>query len=331
MVLVASLTIPALAVAHVIPIGKTIDTVRYEGNNVYTDYLIDDSTYISAKDLTTNVATNGSGSVYINDFTSNYVFRIYPLGDSFTPGNKNTGTLIDIADLIDNAIIELTYNMVFDIQFLKYSGAYGTSELHFSTSAYACFYDKDGNPVGQDVENVKEFVILENPDGVTEDSMTFNPGTFRFALSIPEDAVYMAPCYLMYIYPPDSHDPIYIKNLTATCDGFRISTVKNMMLEQNQKLDTIINGTDDQLNDAQDGSEKVEHDQQEMDDILAQLDDYEKLDTITAMEAIKNFLDEDGWKDAREVIGPVIDWAPTVTIMLIILSLINLSIILFGR
>lgn len=330
----ASLSIPALAVAHVIPIGKTIDTVRYEGNNVYTDYLIDDSTYISAKDLTTNVATNGFGSVYIDDFTSNYVFRIYPLGDIFTPGDKNSGTLIDIADLRDNAIIELTYDMVFDIQFLKHSGASGTSELHFSTSAYACFYDKDGNPVGQDVENVKEFVILENPDGVIDDSMTLNPGTFRFTLSIPDDAVYMAPCYLMYIYPPDSHDPIYIKTLAATCDGFRICTVKNMMLEQNQKLDTIINGTPEMEQAAQNAQNQV----QDQDEQVNQVEELEKeyLDDFNQSSEVLNdkitdFVDGTGFNQLTALVVPVMNWEHSAMIMLLIIAFVNMSVIMFGR
>lgn len=345
--LVASLIIPAQAANNVLYPKDYILYTKYEGNIETISYYFDVSPYLSVMERINGHLYTGFNFVDINGVYSEdtYIFRVYPLGQAFTPGAFNNGTLIDIGDFKSRAIIKLTCDLEFYVHIEAQPFASGDSTCYFESTPYVCFYDKDGNFVDWTLADVERKEIVIEDIGNVEQSLQKFPLDVEIPLQIPDGAAYMAPCVLSYFYPPETEAPHSIGFLRANCNRFILRADKSILLEQsetlkaveeqlgdlNDKADTIINGDQQQQDSAQDGSENVQQNQQHMDDILAQLDDYEKMDTTSAMEAIKNFLDEDGWNDVREVIGPVIDWSPTVTIMLIVLSLINLSIILFGR
>lgn len=347
MVLVASLTVPANAVTNIFYPKDNILFTKYDGNTETINYYFDTAPYLSLRENSSGNLTQGYNTVSIHgvQYYETYVFRVYPLGESFVPGRNITSSVIDVSDFKSRAVFNLSCDIEFLASYSCQPFASGDTSFYFRSTAYVCFYDINGTYIDQITTGaVRTDVVIEDIGNVEQNNTTFVLNV-DIPLQIPEGAVYMAPCVLSYMYPPDYEAPHSISLLTASSNRFIMTADKNLLVENsetlqaiedqlgdlNDKADTIINGTDDQLNNAQDGSEQVQQNQQEMDDILAQLDDYEKFDPTPAMQAIQSFLEEDGWQDVREVIAPVIDWAPTVTIMLIILSLINLSVILFGR
>lgn len=346
MVLVAGLTVPVNAAVHdVYYPADWISDVISDGSDVTIRYEFTNRTYISALNRNTNGTTNGYEEIYLWDFTSDYIFRIFPLGRLFTPGSNCTSELIDISDFKKQAVVDLSYNMIFRVYCNTRAGADGTSELTFITYSYICYFDSDGKFLSYDYNTLQQDVIqLENrdPDG---DVYVYNPGTMSLSTRIPDDAVYMAPCYLMYAYPPDGHSPIFITELDACCGGFRLDVKKNLLIEQsetlkaieeqlgdlNDKTDTIINGTQEQQEAGQNALDKAEEQEREFDEIMDQLEEYEKIDSGSVSSEIQNFVYTDGWLYVKDLLSPLLDWGPTATIMLIVLALVNISVILFGR
>ena len=346
LILVASLAVPVMALSNVYQPKDYISRIEYEGNDEIVYYNFDVDPYYSVRNEANGSTTNDYGSVSIENVISQkrYVFRIYPLGNNFVPGSSISGGVIDIRDFKSKAVFNFEVSVNFNIQYAYKTMAAGTTNFYFLSSVYFCFYDADGGFISQVTSSDIRYdvkLISALLEGTGEEYVL----DISAPMQIPENAVYMAPCILSYLYPPDQNADHLITRMDCDTKGFHLFVSKNLLIEQsetlqavedqlgdlNDKADTMINGSQQQQNQAQDGSEKVEQNQQEMDDILGQLDEYEKIDNTTAMEAIRNFLKENGWLDVREILGPLIDWGPTITIMLIVLSLINLSIILFGR
>lgn len=353
-VLVASLTVPAHAAAWtaLVP-AEHIDNMHYEGNIRCVTYDFGTSAYIQYR------LQGESGNFYDtkdiqidHSVTFPAYFYIYPLGKYCTGGPPlsnvaSGGIAIDVTDFRSEAVLDIYTNFTVNLD-LGYDSAtdaqYDNEYYHVSVAWSFNRYNASGSYLGS-IDSGSTFVNLDLQDCPEYYVYDCSVGAYC-PLSHPNDTVaYIVPTASVTLTCTGENDRIDVRSLSFAFDSFTLSTRTDMLLKEsktleaiedqlgslNDKADTIINGDQQQQDSAQDGSENVQQNQQQMDDILAQLDDYEKMDTTSAMVAIKNFLDEDGWNDVREVIGPVIDWSHTVTIMLIVLSLINLSIILFGR
>ena len=371
MVLLSSLIIPAHAVSWIVvnPADHISSTYRengidYVSFNFNSSPLIEYSLTGYSGDTLTGTAQN---SVSLNiDHSYGLPLRlwVYPLGKKYEEGSKLTSSAsgqiaIDVHDFKPSAAVTVNANLYLHLDYIYDTALNASASDYLGLTWYIKFfeYDANGNCVN---------VIIETVQGV----YGLDPQTTQATLAVPlqktieitsmhEDTRYVVPFFRVGMSLPQNVPDIELRRVDFSAKAFFIQTQTDMIMKDsltleaiekhledlndktdvtneklddlNDKADTIINGEQYQQSNAQDGAEQVGQNQQDMDDILAQLDDYEKLDTTTAMDAIKNFLEEDGWRDVRELISPVIDWTYTITIMLIILSLINLSIILFGR
>lgn len=340
-----------------------IDAVYTEGNYRYVRYDFQRTPLIS----TPNGNTNGS-FLQLKPSVDNPLkqqFLVYPLGTKFSGGpplsSSSFNVAIAVSDFKSNAALTVSSSLELSlgVSYTAYS-QFIEEKLVIDVLWSFAGYGGSGNYLGS-IEStdyltnktLQDVYVDEQYSLIVPVNMTISP------LSFEEKVYYIVPYVSLTYHVINDHEDICIDYWRLSCDDFSITTRIDMLYEQsltmqkiedqigdlgdkldnvddqlgdlNDKADTIINGNDHQLNNAQDGSEKVEQNQDTMDDVLADLDEYDKLDATTGMEAIQNFLDQDGWLDVRELISPLLEWGPTVTIMLIVLSLINLSVILFGR
>lgn len=345
--LVASLIIPAQAANNVLYPKDYILYTKYEDNIETISYNFDVSPFLSVKERINGHSYTGFNFVDINGVYSEdtYIFRIYPLGQAFTPGASNNGTLIDIGDFKSRAIIKLTCDLEFYVHIEAQPFASGNSTCYFESTPYVCFYDKDGNFVNWTLADAERKEIVIEDIGNVEQSLQKFPLDVEIPLQIPDGAVYMAPCVLSYFYPPAGDAPHSIGFLRANCNRFIMRADKSILLEQsetlkaveeqlgdlNDKADTIINGTQEQQQDGQNAVDKAEEQDREFDEIMEQLEDYEKIDTSSIASVIQDFVYTDGWLYIKDLLSPVLNWNPYIVTMLVVLALVNLSVILFGR
>lgn len=345
--MIASLTVPVKAEQGFFDPKDYFHCVNYDGNIEYLCYGFGDDAYYSIRDWASGETIGSYGGATLTNVWSEqpYLFRIYPLGEAFVPGNSIRSGVIEIADFKSNAVFEVKQCIDFTINYEYSKEADGDTSLYFETTAYACFYDSELNFISQITSSLTRTDITLTGSDPNENYGYNVILDVDMPLVIPENAVYMVPCILSYLYPPTHDAPHMINLMDTNVRELYVQISKNLLVDQsdtlnaiddqlgdlNDKADSILNGNEHQQGLAQDGSEKVEQNQQTMDEVLASLEDYEQLDANTGMEAIRDFLEEDGWRDVEELLRPLLQWEPTVTIMLIVLSLINLSVILFGR
>lgn len=348
MIFVVGCVFPAFAEVRDIFYPKDyIYSYDFDGINASVVYFFDTTPLLSVLDRGSGNSLSNLGSVSVSNLSSpSYVFRAFPLGLFNNPTQDDPSGVVDVTDFKSKAVFDLSGVLTFDVQYAYYGTAAYESLAYFNTYTYVSFYDELGGFISSKQSDVHrhdlEFSIPENGDEKIGFAI---PLDVKFSLDIPDNAVYMMPCILSYFYPPTDEMGHFITDVTASTNDFIIQAEKNVVIENsetmnaikdklgdlNNKVDTIVNGTPEQNQIAQENSELLEEYQTEMDDIFHRLDQFDHVDTASAMGAIQNFIDEDGWKDVRELISPILDWEHTVTIMLIVLSLINLSIILFGR
>lgn len=265
---------------------------------------------------------------------------------------------IDVRDLKPRASLKVsyTYYAAFDLRY--HAEASGDVSLPIATKFSLSMYDKDGKYIGLHAPSVYGSVaILENPH--TTDDYTYNDSfTCEYEWELPENCAYIIPLVLHNLTFPDNESPIYVEKISFSSGFFEIKTCVDTILENsmtydvikdklgelndkadqtnqelgdlNDKADEIINGNLDQWDAAQDADQELQDIQSDLDSIMSELDEYEEFD-LSVMDAIKDFLEADGWKDMAVVLDPFLNWRPMLTIMLVVLSLVNLSVILFGR
>lgn len=288
-VLLCSVCVPVNALSNVYRPSDYIKSIEYSGNNEIVYYWFDTTPYFSLKELGTNQSYNGYENMSINGVRSEetYVFRVWPLGTGFTPGQSASGGVIDIQDFKKKSVFHLSCVLNLEAQYAYQPMADGDTTFHFISYPYVCFYRSDGSFVSQlSLSSVQTDITIEDY-GNYEDSDYAYALDLTVPLQIPEGAVYMSPCFITYLYPPDSHSPHSIGSMEVSCREFVMRADKNLLLAQsetleaiedqmddlNDKADTIISGSDDMQNQAGQMQDNVQNSQQDMDELIGELQD----------------------------------------------------------
>ena len=327
--------------------AENIDSVFYQGNFRCVRYRFNRTPVIYCPN-----AGSDSGSIQIlpSPGSSSQIFYIYPLGYKTSSGpplsSNSSNVAIDVTEFKSNVAftVESTIFFQLDVNYSTYD-QYLDERYTLAATWYFHGYNSSGAYVGgvasttysyngtlQDVSN--EQYTVELPVSVTISPMT-----------LADKVSYVVPvCSVSYVITEDEAD-LSIDYWRLTCDDFNITTRTDMLLQEsltlqaiegqlgdlNDKTDTLINGTPEQNQAAQDTLDQTQDIGKEFNVLMAQLDELGESDTSTVMGAMQDFLEEDGWQDLRVLVAPVLDWKYFITIALIVLSLVNLSIILFGR
>lgn len=111
----------------------------------------------------------------------------------------------------------------------------------------------------------------------------------------------------------------------------KLDGVIDKIQDTNDKLDDVIHGTPEQNEAADNAGKDTQQSISDFNSILEKLEDYETIDVDWSAEHLKNFFDSAGYQQVEDLIEPLLHWEWFGTIMLVILSLSNLSLIFFGR
>lgn len=341
-VLLCSIFVPAMAVSNVYQPKDYISRIEYEGNNEIVYYNFDVAPYFSVRNQASGVATNDFGSVFIENVNSQkpYVFRIYPLGQNFVPGSSISSGVIDIRDFKSKAVFNFEASVNFNIQYAYKTMAAGTTNFYFLSSVYFCFYDADGGFISQvSSSDIRYDVKLISAllEGTGEEYVL----DISAPMQIPENAVYMAPCILSYLYPPDQNADHLITRIDCDTQGFHLFVSKNLLIEQsetleaiNDKADDLIYGTPEQNQAAQDAQNKADSFQSEV-EAGQELEEGWLQDFDESSDSLNNtitgFINGKGFTQLSALVSPIMSWENTGVIMMLLIAFINMSIILFGR
>lgn len=352
MVLVASLTIPASAVSWTVlsPVDYISDTY-YEGNirNVVFDF--DRTPYIQCYYNGRSLSSYGSIRWVDTDGVGPAArLSVFPLGAYSAGGpplsNSSSGAIaIDITDCRPNAALTLSSKFAVQLD-LNYDAYDQYIDETFVVSGYWSFqtYSESGSYLGTvSSSQFSEFIRLQDVD----ENYTFHlPLDLNLIVSeLPTTRVYLVPILSVNLALVEDAANIVVNYAEFLCYDFTISTQTDMLLEEsltlraidgklgdlNDKADTIINGTQEQQEAGQNALDKAEEQEREFDEIMDQLEEYEKIDSGSVSAVIQEFVYSNGWLYVKDLLSPLLDWGPTATIMLIVLALVNISVILFGR
>lgn len=361
-VLLCSVCMPALAASWttLIP-ADHISNVRYEGNIrvVSYDFGIAPVVYYSATGQSGNFYTSTDFQIDSQlDFPFN--FGIYPLGkysEANYPLSHRTsgGIAIDASDFKSEAVLALTSNFRVELDIGYYSEplaaieSYGLgvswSFLQYSdTGEYLGFLDGGSLSFNPRLQAMDQYYVFEyNVD-------------HSCSIKLPSsDVGYLVPWASLTLSCIDDISGIHVNSLRFVFDDFTISTRTDMLLkdsltmeaiegelgELNDKADTIINGSDemqdtadDLMNGQQDLDEQLANAMAELDD-LSDISDQLAADQYTdffgSVDKISGFLVKAPWLDMTNLIQPIMDFAPMVTILTMLVAFINISILFFGR
>ena len=288
-VLLCSISVPVKAAVNVYRPSDYINSIEYSGNNEIVYYYFDTTPYFSLKELSTDQTYNSYQNSSINGVQSDakYVFRVYPLGTGFVPGQSASGSVIDLQDFKKKSVFHLSCVLTLDAEYAYEPQDNGDTILHFISYPYVCFYRSDGSFVSQLSHPSVETDITIEEYGNYVDSDREYVLNLSIPLQIPDDAVYMAPCFITQFNAPDSHSPHFIQSLKVSCREFVMRADKNLLLAQsetleaiedqmddlNDKADTIISGSDDMQNQAGQMQDNVQNSQQDMDELIGELQD----------------------------------------------------------
>lgn len=336
-ILVASLCAPALAAVPVLrPSDYITDIYHPDEYTLITSFRYPLQPLYKLYRNETHVADfyDGMDWYYNGSDTTSYRVRYYPLG--YVPSTTSAnGAVVDLSDFKSQSVIRMSYTIQLQLEF----SLGGNDKLTFDTNAavYAYWYDADFRYVSTTTSGViaSTFSYGDPIDcWVVQNS---------FDMQIPANAAYFCPVVNCRITDPDTGNILSI----ASTDGtyFDMSVTKDVVLDNsetshriedeledlNDNMDELVNGTPEQQEDYKDRENQMQDIDEGLNSAMAQLEALENVDTSSAYKAMKGFLDEDGWKDIKVLIEPIFQWSDYITIMLIVLSLVNLSVILFGR
>lgn len=111
----------------------------------------------------------------------------------------------------------------------------------------------------------------------------------------------------------------------------KLDGVTDKIQDTNDKLDDLIQGTPEQNEVADNAVNDTQQSISDFNSIIEKLEDYETIDVDWSAEHLKNFFDSAGYRQVEDLIEPLLHWEWFGTILLVILSLSNLSLIFFGR
>ena len=338
-VLLCSIFVPVMAVSNVYQPKDYNSRIEYEGNNEIVYYNFDVAPYFSVLNQANGVATNDYGSVFIENVNSQkrYVFRIYPLGQNFVPGSSISSGVIDIRDFKSKAVFNFEASVNFNIQYAYKLNAAGTTNFYFLSSVYFCFYDADGGFISQvSSSDIRYDVKLISAllEGTGEEYVL----DISAPMQIPENAVYMAPCILSYLYPPDQNADHLITRMDCDTKGFHLFVSKNLLIEQsetleaiNDKADELLTGSDEMQGASDDFSGTADNAQQDMDSALDQLEDLPEANPDDVDMTFDGLLSDKGFQKYANFFEFLVLDTLYVKMMVIVCTFIWVSTLLYGK
>ena len=345
-VLLCSVFVPVKALSVLKP-KDYIHSISLDGNIEKVVYSFDIEPFFSVKNESTGTTTNGIGNVTISPSVSDkpVIFRYYPLGSSFAPGNKNNGSVIDVSDFKKRSVFEFSGSIDFNIDYIVNNTTSETSSFYFLTSTYICFYDADGNFISQIFSGSEraDFTIdIISVDPIQSYASVLN---YNFDIQVPDGAVYMAPCVLAYLYPPSPDAAHYFTSVRTSCHYFILQVNKNLVIEQtetmeaiedqlgdlNDKADEIISGSD-HMNDTADDFSSIAGDaEQEMNNAIDQLDQLPDVDIGDVDLSFDGLLTDKGFSQYSSFFLALSNDSFWVSIMIFVCTFIWVSTLLFGK
>lgn len=319
-------------------IGRT----SADGNTITTEFVFPSTPmyYVYANGTPPSDSFSGSFDYQVDADWTSVLIRTFPFGTFRSSGEVAAGPVVELDDFKKNSVLSVEFFTTFRIKYVnRWENAGPDDTGYITSSASFFFYDGSGNFITAITSSpITNTVYMSSTSGSGHALLN------GFDVSIPDNAIYMIPAYRSnFVLPTGSAVVTSISN--AGNPWFTVRTTSDAVIEQTETMnaierhlgeivdqnETIINGTPEKQAEADAIQDQIDKYHSEMDEAMSELDEYEKWDDTTVMDDIQNFLTADGWKQVRELLSPILDWGPTALIMLLALSMINLSIILFGR
>lgn len=248
---------------------------------------------------------------------STYIYRVFPLGVPNMPGSNISNGVIQVDEFKLEEYFSVTQYLNFEVDYDVHPGASGETSLRFNIYAYACYYDADGQFLEYEAypTQSKEIVLPNShgPEMYYKHDVLIDYG---FSMAIPENAVYMSPCFIAYFYAPDQSAPHLIKWLRASSEHFSMEVGRNVFLSAK--------ATQDRLDEA---IEELERNEEMEKEYLNSWAD----STDIMNNAITDFINGKGYNQLSALVVPIMEWKEAGIIMLMVVCFINLSVLFFGR
>lgn len=333
-IVLCSIFVPAYAAAVVL---KPIDYANgmsptTEGTMLYSFRFKSTPYFECFNGSTLALQTSGSLEWYPvggNDF---YRISISPLGNTLY-----NGTVIDVSDFKTGAVLDVAFSALLELD-LKSEGSSGLTYIARS-QMLLYWFDKDMN------------LIKTENCGTVEKSFTHGEADAwllqnSYDMSILDDAAYVSPRFITQIYKPDAGDILRVRSAEnifldvvvekddVNADSLLLENIEKQLDDLNDKADELINGTPEQNQAAQDAQNKVDSFQSEVNGSQELekewLEDFDESSDILN-DNITGFVDGKGFTQLSALVSPIMTWASTGVIMMLLIAFINMSIILFGR
>lgn len=237
--------------------------------------------------------------------------------------------------------------------FFEYYGTTAGSPYTFQIKSNwnMYYYDVDGNYIGSDSTDYDErsLTYTEPVKSISVQSMGI-----QMQLELPENAAYFCPMLKTQLnLPAQGSDFVY--KVIPTFDGFSMgvrasSVMQNtetlMKIEEqldnlNEKAETIISGSEDM----QDQADFMLDQSQDLDDRLnAAISELEALEDLSDKALVDDYKDFSAvandimawlatrsWNDFISLVQPIMEFPAMVTILTMLVSFINISVLFFGR
>lgn len=356
--MIASLVVPVHATSWttLVP-ADYIDYTYYDGNYRYVVYDFQRSSLIYYR----YGSGTGTSKDYVRlspnpDITTPFYFTAFPLGARSTGGpplsNSASGQIaIDVSDF--KSLATMTYmsniQLELDISYFAYASAID-ERLVVGVDWLFMAYGESGNYIGS-IDRHQESISVTLQD-------VYSDGTsYIYDLPIDMDLVfsdfaetvsYIVPSCAVTVSTTYDEPDLTVSYIQFSCDGFTISARTDMLLKDsltlqaiedqlgdlNDKTDTLINGTPEQNQAAQDAKDEVldfrdeaERIEDEQNNLLQNAE--EALDDMLLV--VDEAINGAGWGLLSRLLTPVMDFKYTGILMLLAIAFINMSIIMFGR
>lgn len=368
-VLLASVTLPAWAAGNKIyKLSDYYTTHAVTGNDVVYAFTITTSPCLALRygnTISDMGVPNGSWVEVKNSYNDNPSFYIYPLGAYVSNDSGDINAGLYIGDFVTDALVRLTNSITFRVRFDMTYVDEGNYTIPYTFATTYLFYDRDGHYITQKSSTSGGTVTYGNPGNGTPIVSDYIQPFSDVEIKVPRGAVYCTPYFWFSFENSDNGSPAYITAFQPFYNHFTVNVRENMFLKQSETMkaieaeleetndhlgniegelsdintgigsiydqnETIINGTDEQAGHAQDVWEQIGEVDEDLDDHLSELEQFEELDTSTVFGSINDFLEADGWFDIRELLAPLLDWPYTATIMIFVIAFSTMRVLLLG-
>ena len=343
-VLLASMFVPVNAVDNVLYVWDYL-TDYYEENGVlnYSFSFQDIPTYYTlVRSDTDNSVSEGYPPISIGSSPATTWVQVHawPLGVRNWPNSVCNGGVIAVSDFNRFMSVELSAT---GSLFFLYSGTTSGAAYQFTVKSYWTmnYYDAAGNYLGYDNSGTEEKTITYYTP-VTEIPVQ-SLGAYM-DLELPEEAAYFCPMLKSQLYLPDQGGD-FVYEVKSSFDGFTLgcsasSVMQNtetlMRIEEqlgdlNGKADTIISGSDEMQDAADDFSGTADNAQPDMDAALDRLEELPEANADDVDLTFAGLTNDKGFKQYSNFFMTLAEDTLWINMMIIVCSFIWVSTLLYGK